>query len=212
MNKKLAIIFVMLLTVISLFAYTVLATGVFGTRTPATLFQTTNTTINFSIVVNSTNINMSKNMTVYLMISNNSDGDTYNSNISTFNLTNNVTNNTVFSVLVPGFKTGFHSWFVNIEDLNGNTSSQTSWFEITTDSNTSLFVWKNNSGNDVMTLNKNNGNLTLIGNLSVNGIILGNTASFPANLSIGGELNMTGNNITDVYCIRFVSGGMICTG
>src|SRR3990167_2331041 len=115
MNKK-TILVVLMLALVGLFAYTAFATGVFVTRTPATLFQTTNTTINFSIVVNSTNINLSKNMTIYLMISNNTAGDTYNSNVSTFNLTNNVTNNTVFSVLVPGFNVGFHSWFVNIDD------------------------------------------------------------------------------------------------
>src|SRR3990167_2618573 len=166
MNKK-TILVVLMLALVGLFAYTAFATGVFVTRTPATLFQTTNTTINFSIVVNSTNINLSKNMTIYLMISNNTAGDTYNSNVSTFNLTNNVTNNTVFSVLVPGFNVGFHSWFVNIEDLNGNSSSQTFWFEIYNEHNNTLFRWKNDSGTDLMTLHKNTGNLeVLIGNVT----------------------------------------------
>lgn len=164
---KLKNIILICILLLASFALLVEAIGVFGTRTPPTLFQTTNTTINFSIVVNSTNINLSKNMTIYLMISNNSDGNTYNSNVSTFNLTNNVTNNTVFSVLVPGFNIGFHSWFVNIEDLNGNTSSETFWFEIYNEHNNTLFRWKNNSGNDVMTLHKDTGNLeVLFGNVT----------------------------------------------
>lgn len=182
-----AILFIMMLLLCAVGAS---ATITYSDVAPANLAAQTSTSMLFNLTATTdADFNSTGRITTWLFINPNVSTDTMTENTSVV-----VTNATWRNFTVSSLTVGFYQYYFITNDTDGNTTSNTRWFEIRDSTNQTYFSWRNDTGFEAMVLNRDNGNLNVTGTAGIGGVFTAITTSlFVGDVSMSGDLDVVGN-------------------